>query len=225
MLPCPTRQSTQKCAPSGAAECRGVDYSSEVVRDVLLSSIFDQDIKREVLGDSALESKTLTSSSDSWRTRKRGTLPAEAARLQRLQLTRKYQASSPQAKVSPAAATLLSGQKRRRLRCRCGAVLQLRLNMSVNTTAYKNCRDCRLKQGKEPRAKRGSQKTAVAAAGRHGFELLSPDDCPPAARISSASIALTNRDWTSKSPLKSPSTLIFLWTKTVSLRHSLRHLL
>ena len=36
-----------------------MDYSSKVVRDVLLSGIYDQDIKKDVLGDSTLESKSL----------------------------------------------------------------------------------------------------------------------------------------------------------------------
>ena len=57
ILPCPhSPANANVCTIRG---CKGVNYSSEVVRDVLLSGIFDQDIKRKLLGDSTLESKTL----------------------------------------------------------------------------------------------------------------------------------------------------------------------
>ena len=39
----------QVCAIVG---CRGVDYTTEVVKDILLSGIYDHDVRREVLGSS-----------------------------------------------------------------------------------------------------------------------------------------------------------------------------
>ena len=41
------------------ANCAGVDYSTAVVKDVLLNGIADADIKRKILGDAALASKTV----------------------------------------------------------------------------------------------------------------------------------------------------------------------
>ena len=57
ILPCPDARANKDVCSVRA--CRGVDYSSESVRNVLLSGIYDQDIKRDVLGNSTLESKSL----------------------------------------------------------------------------------------------------------------------------------------------------------------------
>ena len=55
-LPClHARAGNELCATAG---CRGVDYSTAVVKDVLLNGNADADIKREILGDATLASKT-----------------------------------------------------------------------------------------------------------------------------------------------------------------------
>ena len=57
ILPCPHAQvGEQICATVG---CRGVDYTPGVIKDILLLGIYDQDVGREVLGDSAVEDKSV----------------------------------------------------------------------------------------------------------------------------------------------------------------------
>ena len=56
-LPCPhARPGNEVCATAG---CEGVDYWTAVVKDVLLNGIADADIKREILGDATLASRTV----------------------------------------------------------------------------------------------------------------------------------------------------------------------
>ena len=40
-------------------DCRGVDYTPEVIKDILLSGIYDLDLGREVLGTAGIEDKTV----------------------------------------------------------------------------------------------------------------------------------------------------------------------
>ena len=47
---------TQVCTIVG---CRGVDYTPEVIKDILLSGIYDHDVRREVLGSSSIEDKSV----------------------------------------------------------------------------------------------------------------------------------------------------------------------
>ena len=122
ILPCPHAPANENvCNIIG---CRGVDYSLEVVRDVLLSGIYDQDIKRDVLGDSTLESKTLNElvrfvdNKKAARDASEGGRQATAAAA----AYKKGPAQRPQGQnLSSATATLPSGLKPKRLRCRCGA--------------------------------------------------------------------------------------------------------
>ena len=46
----------QSCATAG---CEGVDYSTAVVKDVLLNGIADADIKCEIFGDATLGTKSV----------------------------------------------------------------------------------------------------------------------------------------------------------------------
>ena len=39
--------------------CAGVDYTPEVIKDILLSGIHDPDVRREVLGTSGIEEKSV----------------------------------------------------------------------------------------------------------------------------------------------------------------------
>ena len=55
VLPCPhAAAGNQACTTAG---CVGVDYT--VVKDVLLNSVTDADIKRKILNDATLASKTV----------------------------------------------------------------------------------------------------------------------------------------------------------------------
>ena len=41
------------------ANCEGTDYTSEVIRDILLSGIHDHDVRREVLSTVGVEEKSV----------------------------------------------------------------------------------------------------------------------------------------------------------------------
>ena len=58
VLPCPhAAADEQACA--AVPNCGGVDYTSEVIKDILLSGIYDLDVRREVLGTAGIEDKTV----------------------------------------------------------------------------------------------------------------------------------------------------------------------
>ena len=57
ILPCPHAPvGEQVCT---IVDCRGVDYTPEVIKDILLSGIYDHDVRREVLGNSITEDKSV----------------------------------------------------------------------------------------------------------------------------------------------------------------------
>ena len=57
-LPCPhAAANAQVC--TAVADCRGVDYTPEVIKDILLSGIYDLDVRREVLGTAGIEDKSV----------------------------------------------------------------------------------------------------------------------------------------------------------------------
>ena len=57
MLPCPHAVApAQVC--TDVQNCAGVVYTSEVIKDILLSGIFDLDVRREVLGTAGIEEKS-----------------------------------------------------------------------------------------------------------------------------------------------------------------------
>lgn len=192
---CPhTPQGAQVCTTRG---CSVLDYSSEVVCDILISSIFNQDVKREVLGDSAVSSKTFNQivkfikNKEAARDAAGGGRSAAAAAASAYKKGSSIRGQGQSQGQQPL--TTPSGQKPKKLRCHCIAEFfdfTLCPNRSVNTTAYENCRECGLKQGHP--SKRGFRKTAAAAAGGQCFDPPSPSDSPPAPRISSASVAYTN---------------------------------
>ena len=102
-----------------------MDYSSKVVRDVLLSGIYDQDIKKDVLGDSTLESKSLNKlvrfvkNKEAARDAAGGGLQAAAAAA--ASAYKKGAAQRPQGQnPPPKTGTPPSGLRPKRLRCRCG---------------------------------------------------------------------------------------------------------
>ena len=47
-------------ACTAVPDCRGVDYTAEVIKDILLSGIYNLDVRREVLGTARIEDKTVT---------------------------------------------------------------------------------------------------------------------------------------------------------------------
>ena len=58
VLPCPQAvAAAQVC--TAVPDCRGVDYTSEVIKDILLSGIYDLDVRRKVLGTAGIEDKTV----------------------------------------------------------------------------------------------------------------------------------------------------------------------
>ena len=58
VLPCP-HAVAQARACTDVQNCTGVDYTPEVVKDILLSGIYDPDVRREVLGTSGIEEKSV----------------------------------------------------------------------------------------------------------------------------------------------------------------------
>ena len=50
------QQHAQVCAIVG---CRGVDYKREVIKDILLSGIYNHNVCREVLGSSSVKDKSV----------------------------------------------------------------------------------------------------------------------------------------------------------------------
>merc|ERR1711911_272164 len=56
IVPCPHAVNSLRCA---AADCRGVDYTDSVVRDILLAGIYDVEIRREVLSDPSMAAKPI----------------------------------------------------------------------------------------------------------------------------------------------------------------------
>ena len=58
MLPCPhAGASARACAL--IQNCAGVDYTPEVIKDILQSGIHEPDVRREVLGTSGIEEKSI----------------------------------------------------------------------------------------------------------------------------------------------------------------------
>ena len=56
VVPCPHAVNGLQCAAPG---CRGVDYTDSVVRDILLAGIYDVEIRREVLSNPSMASKSI----------------------------------------------------------------------------------------------------------------------------------------------------------------------
>ena len=44
---------------AAVADCRGVDYTPEVIKDILLSGIYDLDVRREVMGTAGIVDKSV----------------------------------------------------------------------------------------------------------------------------------------------------------------------
>ena len=54
VLPCPHAATpVQVCTT--VPDCKGVDYTPEVIKDILLSGIYNLDVRREVLGTAGIE--------------------------------------------------------------------------------------------------------------------------------------------------------------------------
>ena len=56
VLPCP-HATAQVCTT--VPDCRGVNYTPEVIKDILLSGIYNLDVRRGVLGTAGIEDKTV----------------------------------------------------------------------------------------------------------------------------------------------------------------------
>ena len=174
-LPCPhAAAGHQSCATAG---CGGVDYSTAMVKDVLLNGIADADIKREILSNAMLGTKsvqevvTVVEAKEAARDTVLSGRAAQAAASSTFK-----NAAKGRAPATPAAnPTLTSGPPHipREKKCRCGNAYfdyAERSNGGCNARPYKECRDCCLyKRKAEKRSKKGGKKTNAAA---HTFRFI-----------------------------------------------------
>ena len=188
--PTPSHQlrGPQRCA---IPNCGGTDYTSEVIKNILLSGIHDHEVRREVLGTVGVEEKSvheiirIVEGKEAARDAASNARPAAAAAT-----TSSYKkAPAKPQQATRQTASPPSGAHPRKLRCRCGNEFDdyaLRRNGTFNQYPYEACRDCFL--AKKPNKGRRS----VAATGP-GFDDHSPNGSPTReVRVSSAKVARAN---------------------------------
>ena len=180
----------EACATAG---CIGVDYSTAVVKDVLLNGIADADIKRDILGDATLGSETvqevvtIVEAKEAARDAVATSCTAQTA----ASSTYKNNARAKTLNAPAASTPPASGppHRLREKRCRCGNAYfdyAERANGGWNSRSYKECRDCCLSKRKsEKRNKKGGRKMNAAA---QTFDSDSSFRSLPPARIFSASL-------------------------------------
>ena len=149
-LPCPNAgPGNEACATTG---CIGVDYSTTVVKDVLLNSIADADIKREILGDVNLASKTVQEVVTIVEAKEAARDAVATSRTAQTAASSTYKnnvrAKAPAADTPP---TSGSPHRPRGKKCRCGNAYfdyAERANEGWNSRPYEECHDCCLSKRK-----------------------------------------------------------------------------
>ena len=180
----------QICSTAG---CRGVNYTPEVIKNILLLGIYDQDVRREVLGDRAIEDKSVNelvrfveakeAARDAALRGRPATATAAATSYKRSSRQDNNNQQQQQQRGCP------PNNARPKKLCRQDFFnFAARPNGSINQTPYETCRDCFLKQKKDRREKIGRRSNVAAAAmGGQGFDPPSTESSPKReARISFA---------------------------------------
>ena len=172
ILPCPHAvAAAQVCT---IVDCRGVDYTPEVIKDILLSGIYDHDVRHEVLGSSSIEDKSVNDlirfveAKEAARDAAVGSrlaAAAAAASSSYKKSSRQDSSSRPQQQQQRNCPPI--GVRPKKLQCRCGNEFSdyaVRSNGSANQSPYESCRDCFLKSRKPGRESKGGRSNVAAAA-------------------------------------------------------------
>ena len=134
--------------------CVGADYTAAIVKNVLLSGIYDHDVHREVLGTVGVRVRSgsvqhiinLVELKEAARDAASGARPAAAAAsTSSYKKERKDATAKPSPRKSPPPCV---DRQPRSLRCRCGNDFDdyaLRRNGGYNPQAYEQCRACYLR--------------------------------------------------------------------------------
>ena len=197
ILPCPHAPPAAPGTPAvracAVANCMGTDYTSAIIKNILLSGIHDHNVCREVLGTVGVEEKSvheiirMVKGKEAARDAASNAKPAAAAAT-----TSSYKKAPRQdANARPPQPTRQSAsppdgdRQPRRLRCRCGNEFDdyaLRRNGTYNLYPYEACHSCFL--SKKP-AKGRKSMTATGP----GFDNQSPTR---EVRVSSARVTHAN---------------------------------
>ena len=184
-------------------DCRGVDYTSEVIKDILLSGIYDLNVRREVLSTAEIEDKTvnelvrIVKANEAARDAAGGNRPAATAAAASSYKKSARQETTSRPQLARPRSGPPNGARPKKARCRCGnefTDFAIQPDGTFNQSPYKSCRDCFRRNKKASRENKGGRSSvAVAASGGPVFE-PPPTGClpPREARISSATVAHTN---------------------------------
>ena len=166
-VPCPHASAGRHCAIAG---CNGVDYTDSVVRNILLAGIYDTDIRRDVLSDPSMASKSINDiisvieSKESARDAVSSPaphMPAPEAAASFKSCGKPPSAAAPPRRPRPqpqqipthTSHPLLPGATPRRLRCACGEFFMDFAQYQSgewNATPHTCCKACHLRN-KSPR--------------------------------------------------------------------------
>ena len=122
--------------------CRGVNFTPEVIKDILLSGIYDRDVGREVLGDSAIEDKTVNElirfaeAKEAARDAAIGGRPTAATAAATSSYKRSSRQDNSTQQPQQQRASPPNDTHPKKLRCRCSQDFAARPNGSTNQTPY-----------------------------------------------------------------------------------------
>ena len=133
------------------ANCTGADYTESILRNILLSGIYDADIRRSILGTAGIVRKpvqeiiNLVETKEAARDATGTARPAAAAAS-----TLSYKRDRASAKSSPPPRQQsAAAPSPRKVRCRCGDEFDdyvPRRNGTFNLQPYEQCRNCYLQK-------------------------------------------------------------------------------
>ena len=196
VLPCPhAAAAAQACA--AVLGCSSVDYTSEVIKDILLSGIYDLDVRCEVLGTAGIEDRTINDlvciveAKEAAQDAAGGGRPAATAAAAPSYKKAAKQETAKRPQPARPRGGPPNGTRPKKARCRCGNEFTdyaVRPDGSFNQSPYESCRDCFLRNKRASRENRGGRSSvAAAASGGQAFEpafelAFEPAFEPPAAR-------------------------------------------
>ena len=145
-LPCPhAAAGKQNCGVGG---CDGVDYSTAVVKDILLNDIADADIKREILGDATRETRSVQEVVTVVEGKEAASDAVASGRLSQAAASSSYKSKRGRPLATPpSTASSSTGLPHRPREKKCwygNAYFNFaeRANGGWNNRPYKECRDC-----------------------------------------------------------------------------------
>ena len=171
-----------------APNCTGVDYTPEVIKDILLSGIYDLDVRRDVLGTTGIEEKSvndlvrIVEAKEAARDAAGGSRPATAAAASSSYKKSAKQNANTMPQPQPARPTKgpPNGARPKKLRCRCGTEytdFAVQPDGSCNQSPYESCRDCFLANKRSARG--GRKSVAATTSGGQAFEPQHTGCSPP----------------------------------------------